>query len=343
MTVHVYSSFTFSYLNRARVLFETLKRHHPDWVLWAFVTDHAPSSFHFDPKAESFDKLVYVEELFGDETDQWLFGMDVVEACTAIKGKALTHIFETTGCEKVIYLDPDIAVFGSLQPISDLLEDNSIVLTPHQTDPESDNRAICDNEIASLQYGSFNLGFLAVKADSEGRRFANWWSDRLYDWCHDRLDIGVFVDQKWCNLVPCFFDNTKILRDPGYNVASWNISQRKLTIDQTGTILVNGHPLRFFHFTKLGVVGDTMTKRYAQGNVEVYEIWWWYTHRVTQLTDSSIPNGWWHFGTYSDGEKIQKESRVVYRNRKDVRDKFPTPFRSGSDSFQNWVRLELAS
>ena len=31
MKVLVYSSFTFSYLNRARVLFQTLRRFHPDW------------------------------------------------------------------------------------------------------------------------------------------------------------------------------------------------------------------------------------------------------------------------------------------------------------------------
>lgn len=35
MKVLVYSSFTFSYLNRARVLFGTLRKFHPDWDLVA--------------------------------------------------------------------------------------------------------------------------------------------------------------------------------------------------------------------------------------------------------------------------------------------------------------------
>ncbi len=44
-----YSSFTFSYLNRARVLFQTLRRFHPDWELVALVTDRPPAGFLFDP------------------------------------------------------------------------------------------------------------------------------------------------------------------------------------------------------------------------------------------------------------------------------------------------------
>src|SRR5690606_8750999 len=131
-----------------------------------------------------------------------------------------------------------------------------------------------------LQYGVFNLGFVAVSNDSEGLRFASWWAERLFDWCHDRLDIGIFVDQKWCNLVPCFFDNVKISRDPGYNVASWNLSQRRISFSNKGELLVNDSLLRFFHFTKLGPIGDAMTERYAASNIEVYEVWRWYRDEI---------------------------------------------------------------
>ena len=37
MKVLCYSSFTFSYLNRARVLYSTLRRFHPDWELVALI------------------------------------------------------------------------------------------------------------------------------------------------------------------------------------------------------------------------------------------------------------------------------------------------------------------
>lgn len=257
MTVYAFSSFSFGYLNRARVLAKTLKALHPDWAFWAVIVDTSPEGLDFDPESEGFSGVLTAADLFGGQTDAVLFGHDIVEACTAAKGIAATHLLEKTDCEKLFFFDPDIALFNSMDEVVVLLDRFSIVLTPHQTDPEprENKQAILDNEIASLSYGVFNLGFVALANDAEGRRFAAWWAERLADWCWDRLDIGIFVDQKWCNLVPCFFDGVKILRDPGYNVASWNLSQRKMHFDAAGQAQINGRPLRFYHFTKLGPLG----------------------------------------------------------------------------------------
>jgi hypothetical protein len=338
MAIHAYTSFSFSYLNRARVLAESLRRHHPDWILWAVITDKEPAGFTFDLARENFDRVLTAETLFSEITDRWLFGMDVVEACTAVKGKALLRILDEPDCEKALYFDPDTAVFGPMEPMTRILDEASIALTPHQVDPDTEKLAIMDNEIASLNYGVFNLGFLAVRNDAEARRFASWWADRLAEWCHDRLDIGVFVDQKWCNLIPCFFDNVKVVRDPGYNVASWNLSQRKISISADGAILVNDVPLRFYHFTKLGPIGDTMTRRYAGENISVYEIWWWYRQRVEALTDPRIPRNWWFYGYYSTGEPIPKRARERYRADTTLHEAFPAPF---NDGFRDWAVINL--
>jgi hypothetical protein len=341
MAVHAFTSFSFSYLNRARVLASTLRRLHPDWVIWAVLTDKAPVGFEFDILIENFDQVVTAEDLFGSDTNRWLFGHDIVEACTAVKGRALQHILQDPTAEKVVYFDPDIAVFNSMDPVIDLLDTYAIVLTPHQLDPEAraDVQAIRDNEIASLDFGIFNLGFIAVSQHPEAHRFAQWWADRLFDWCHDRRDIGVFVDQKWCNLIPCFFDSVKVLRDPGYNVASWNLSQRTMSYDSDGRALINGQPLRFYHFTKLGPIGDAMTRRYAGDNTEIYELWWWYSQEVISATDPAIPKGWWHYGAFDNGTVIEKTVRELFRDRQDLRKTFNEPFATGPGSFFEWLKL----
>jgi hypothetical protein len=340
MSVHAFTSFSYSYLNRARVLARSIRRHHPDWTLWAVLIDKVPDGFEYDLSKEEFDCLLTVEELFPEYTNRWLFGHDIVEACTAVKGQALLRIMSEPSAEKVIYFDPDIAIFNKLDPLVNLLEENSIVLTPHQLDPEdpSDLQAILDNEVASLDYGTFNLGFIGVNQDPEAHRFAQWWAERLKDWCHDRLDIGIFVDQKWCNLIPCFFNSVKILRDPGYNVASWNLSKRTMSYDAEGVARINGEPLRFYHFTKLGPTGDTMTRRYAKENSEIYELWEWYRNEVIKATDFRIPKGWWHYGTYDNGESIDKSARELYRHRQDLRAAFPDPFMTGQGSFFEWLK-----
>lgn len=342
MAVHAYTSFTYSYLNRARVLATSLRRQHPDWVIWAVLTDRPPEGFALDLASEAFDRMITVEELYGDETEGWLFGHDIVEACTGVKGRAHLRILDEPDVEQVVYFDPDIAVFNSMDPVIELLRSHAIILTPHQVDPDPPDqiRAILDNEIASLDYGSFNLGFVATDAGVEAGRFARWWDERLHDWCHDRRDIGVFVDQKWCNLVPCFFDGVKVLRDPGYNVASWNLSQREMRFDAEGRALVNGHLLRFYHFTKLGPVGDTMTRRYAGDNDEIHELWWWYRNEVARFTDPAIPKGWWYYGSFDNGDAIQKPMRELYRSRKDLRAAFPEPRRTGPGSFHEWLEVK---
>jgi len=244
-------------------------------------------------------------------------------------------------CEKAVYFDPDIAVFNPMSQVIELLDTYDIVMTPHQIAPEprAAKTAIRDNEVTSLGYGAYNLGFIAVSTREEAHRFARWWADRLDDWCHDRRDIGVFVDQKWCDLVPCFFDNVKILRDPGYNVASWNLSHRTLRYSKDGEALVNGSPLRFYHFTKLGPVGDTMTQRYARDNTEIYELWWWYKQQVDNATDPRIPKGYWHYGSFDNGEPIPKKVRELYRHRTDLRAAFARP-RTASDGLFHWLKAE---
>ena len=341
MKVLCYSSFTFSYLNRARVLFGTLRRFHPDWELVALITDQPPEGFVFDPAAEPFDRVVWAHELDIPDYRAWLFKHDIVEACTAVKGPFI-HAACASGAEAVIYLDPDTALFGPLDPLVGWLETHDILLTPHLIDPNDDTLAILDNDLSALRTGIFNLGFVAIRTRGEGARFAKWWSERLLDYCYDEIGQGLFVDQRWCDHVPALFEKVKVVRDPGYNVASWNLSRRKVDIGKDGAITVNGAPLRFWHFTKLGPLGDVMTKRYAGTNYQVYEIWSWYRRQVTAATEAAIPGGWWAHGAYADGTPIEKPHRVLYRERPDLQAAFPDPFAAGYGSFKRWLEKAAA-
>lgn len=340
MKVLCYSSFTFSYLNRARVLYQTLRRFHPEWELVALITDRPPPGFVFDVEAEPFDRVVWAEELGVPAFESWLFKHDVVEVCTAVKGPFLHQACAGSGADAVIYLDPDTALFGSLAPLEVLLETHEILLTPHLTDPNWDAESIRDNDLSASRTGIFNLGFVAVRTTGEGARFAQWWNDRLLDWCYDDMASGMFVDQRWCDHVPALFDKVCVVRDPGYNVASWNLSTRTISIGKDGVIRVNGFPLRFWHFTKLGPMGDAMTRKYGARNFPVYEVWRWYRAQVAAETDLTIPEGWWAYGAYADGTPIEKAHRELYRARPDLQAHFPDPFRAGPSDYRAWLAAE---
>ena len=344
MKVLCYSSFTFSYLNRARVLFQTLRRFHPTWELVALITDEPPAGFAFDPADEPFDRVVWAQDLGIPDFQGWLFKHDVVEVCTAVKGPFMHQACNPKspwgGADAVVYLDPDTALFGSLEPLEAWLQTSDILLTPHLIDANDDPGAIQDNDLSASRTGIFNLGFVAIRTRGEGARFARWWNDRLLDYCYDDMPNGIFVDQRWCDHAPALFDRLKVIRDPGYNVASWNLSRRVVAVEKDGRLTVNGQPLRFWHFTKLGPLGDTMTKKYAGENFPVYEIWNWYKQQVGKVTDPAIPGRYWAYQTYSDGAQIEKAHRVLYRQRGDLQAAFPDPFDADDGGYRGWLRAE---
>ncbi len=102
-----------------------------------------------------------------------------------------------------------------------------------------------------LLNGIFNLGFIGVDSGDISTRFLNWWELKCKKLGFREQRSGLMVDQKWINLVPCYYDRVKILKHPGCNVAYWNLHERSITL-QNGNWYVNGNqPLIFFHFSGL--------------------------------------------------------------------------------------------
>lgn len=334
-----FTSATFSYLARAQVLCASVRRFHPDWHMVLVLTDQPPTGFS-EEEPYGFDEVIWSSSLdHVPSVDAWIFQHDIVESCTAVKGPALDLLLRRPGVEKVLYLDPDIAVFNSLDDLLGLLDKDDILLTPHQLRPDDTELAIRDNEMASLMYGIYNLGFVAVSARPEGQRFAAWWRDRLRDHCFDDIPRGLFTDQRWCDHVPALFDGVRIVKDPGCNVASWNLSQRTLDFTEEGVLTVNGSSLKFYHVTKFGPLGRTMTERYAGDNLPVYEIWDWYGRQLRERDSGQIPQGYWHYGVFEDGCQVSAAARALYRHREDLQRGFAQPYRVGPDSYHDWLRV----
>lgn len=337
-----FTSINFAYLPKARVLAESLKRHHPDWHFVLAMTDLPMAETGFSVDEEDFDEILWTTEYLNELGPSWFFSHDVVEVCTAVKGPLLRD-FCDRDFDHIVYLDPDTVVFSSLNTLLDELHRNDILLTPHQLTPECNEIAIIDNEICALNHGVYNLGFVAINAKDNGVLFADWWAARLRKYCVDEKERGIFVDQKWCDLVPALFEKVKVLRDPGFNVASWNLSNRVIDIDSSGDIKVNGSKLKFFHFTKLGPTGDVMTQRYAAGNFQVYELWSWYKASVARMTPKEIDLGSWALGRFSDGSRITNAHRALYRDREDLKAAFPDPYHASDEArgFLGWYEHEI--
>ena len=314
MTLEIFTSANLAYLPQASVLAESVRRHAPEARLTLVLVDALPETGSANARrlqSDLFDAVVTAEELIGSNHESWMFGYDVVEACTAVKGRALLRLLDRGNT--VLYLDPDTALFGPLAEVEEALGDCSVLLTPHQLEPVAIEGPAVEEEICTLAHGIYNFGMFGVSPSEEGRRFAEWWSSRLDELCVDDIERGLFVDQRWGDLVPSFFPNFSILRHAGVNFASWNLDQRHLSIDDRGDYLVNADPLVMYHFTKGLGIGYEVSKMKMANNPLVADLWRWYLERVEFFSTGLEPTRW-SYGYYRNGVAIPKSDRVMYRD-----------------------------
>lgn len=174
------------------------------------------------------------------------FKYNIIEFNTALKPHVASMLLRRY--QKVIYLDPDVYVFGSLDPLLDKLDKYDFLLSPHTLTPYPDD--LRPDVFDLLRFGAYNLGFFAARRAPNTQALIDWWDHCCQRDCWYEPALGLGVDQKWMDLVPAFFNNVHILRSPGVNVAFWNLHERVISKDGNGRWIVNGeHPLLFFHFS----------------------------------------------------------------------------------------------
>ncbi len=231
-----------NYLPQVRVLAESFRSTHPNGRIVALILDDVDEEV--DSGTEPFE-VWRLGDLGIDTEELHRMAMiyDLMEFATALKPWLLESILDS-GVPSVLYLDPDIQIFSALDHLGDLAAEHGIALTPHTTVPYPRDGKKTDEE-GILSAGIYNLGFIGVGQSS--RPFLSFWQERLRRDCVLDPESMLFVDQRWVDFVPGLYDHI-IVKDPGYNVAYWNLHGRSLR--WTGARYeVDGHPLGFFHFS----------------------------------------------------------------------------------------------
>ena len=323
--MHVFTSITANYLPKAAALAHSVKRVHPEATCHCVLSDELPRCP--SETTAAFDSIINIKDLPIGDLPRWTFRHRIVELCTAVKGTAFQHIAKQFGAERIYYFDPDIIVTSRLDDLERALDRNTILLTPHMTVPETDLQAILDNEHCCLRHGVYNLGFLAVRMTGQGRQFIDWWADRLRRFCYDEVPAGLFTDQRWVDLAPAFFDDIAIIRDPQYNVATWNLTHRRATGRVPYDVEINARPLVFYHFSGFDSGNQKiMLKRYGVDSPVLFDLRDWYISRCEELGQSVLGKMPCIYSTFNNGGPITDAHRLLYRQRDDLMRAFPDPF-----------------
>jgi hypothetical protein len=183
------------------------------------------------------------------------FKYDLAQYSSAIKPWAILWTFQNLKTTSVIFLDNDIWVSGSLQPILSHLRHRSVVLTPHYTVPApEDGRDQRDIEL--IKAGVYNSGFIGFSLSKTSIQFLTYWGERLRFYGYIDKEQGMFSCQTHLQFIPAFFDHDDyiVLRDPQYNVAYWNLHYTgaglHLGVDGLPH-LGDGRTVAFMHFSSI--------------------------------------------------------------------------------------------
>jgi hypothetical protein len=294
---------------------------------------------YFQPENENFD-LVGTDELDFPNKDSFCFKYNILELNTAVKPYFLSYLFEKYSTKKLIYFDPDILITEKVSHLFELLDNHSIILIPHITAPIE--VSFRPSELDLLQAGTYNLGFIGLAATPTTQRLLTWWQKRVYEQCLMAPERGMHVDQKWMDLVPNLFEEVFIIRQPGYNVAYWNLHSRTVDV-LDGRIRVNGEPCYFFHFS--GFDPSNISKvskhqnRFTLGDLGQAACLFERYRDLLLANDHEQTRKWpYAFGYFDNGVKIPDIARLVYHALGADRQKFGNPFSTSSaQSFFNWL------
>lgn len=299
-----------NYLPQVRVLQASLLAHNPQAKLHILLCEHPETCMALS------DELGHAFISPEKACPAWLqmaFYYEITEFNTALKPYFLEYLLGQ-GYGAVIYVDPDIEIFGSLAPVEHLLHENDLILTPHVCHPMPlDGLKPGIDEI--IRAGQFNLGFIGMTSSSEARHALRWWQDVCLEHCLFDSNHHYFVDQFWAAALPSFIQRFHCLRSPAYNMAYWNLFQRRLDLDGTHWLTDDGE-LRFFHFSGLKMDGPVLVSRHqnrvtAPQGSPLFNLISAYRTKIAACDWAPYAKPY-SFGRYTYGGEISQEERRAY-------------------------------
>lgn len=240
---------TTNYLYQANVLFSYAKRVHPELRPTVLVADVSKSALR--PVRHAFGSEVDVlccDDLGLDFLKAMRSYYTVLEFCSALKVLGLVHILQQE--DHCLFLDPDMMVLDSLrEPVLD--QPGEMVVCCHTFAPYPKDGA-APNDLELCWTGQINGGVLLTRNGPQGTPALDWLVDKTRNRWFIAPERGMYADQQWFSALPYFFrERTTLVSDRGVNVAYWNLHERPLRRDTTGTIvtLAEGGALRLMHFS----------------------------------------------------------------------------------------------
>jgi hypothetical protein len=294
---------------------------------------------YFDPAQEPYE-LILLRELDIPEPTRFRFGLTQQQLTYAATPYLIDELLER-GYDRVLFVKQESLVLGELATVASSLTPGGVGLTPHLVAPVESADAE-ERELMILLAGVFNAGLVAVAAGDASGRLLKWWQERVHRHCRYAVAEGMHYEQRWLDLAPAYFEEVRVLHDPGLNVGHWNLPDRRVRVTN-GSVHVDDHPCRLFRFSGYDADRPAAATRYSPRlqTSELGDAGIVFERYRSALLDArwaetrSWPYAYDHF---SDGVPIPEVARDIYRRLDEVA-RFGDPFDSnGHASFFSWLK-----
>ena len=326
------------YIANARVTAKSFRQHHPDIPFVLLLTDEVDG--YLDPSEEPF-QIWTLGDLDLPDVERFVFPYTDLEASYAATPFFLGQLL-ASGFERVVFLKQETLVLGVLTDLIDELDRHAFFVTPHLLEPTGSSDA-AEDELKILRAGVFNGGIIGASNAPDARSFLAWWKERTYRNCYLRSDAGLHFEQRWLDFLPARVSSTLIVKDPGINVAHWNLLDRRVRAEG-GEFTARGEPLRVFRFSGFEPERPDRVSRHSDLDVrdtaDAAEVFRKYHSMLVDAGHAETRTWPYAYGSFDNGVPIPDVARRIYRDLNNDGSRFGDPRRTAdaAGSFYHWLR-----
>lgn len=212
--------FDSAYLSRGLLLYDSLKRHMPEFHLYIFAFDTLSDTILRKLNLPDIT-VISLSEFENENLLAVKSSRTRAEYCWTCTSSVIDYVLIKYGLSSCTYLDADLFFYDSPEILlGELRNGKKILITEHRY---SWPARIFEQKRA----GRFCVQFITFSNEQESLRVLEKWRDKCIDWCYARYEDGKFGDQKYLDNWPVEYPNVHVLENQGGGVAPWNARQYK--------------------------------------------------------------------------------------------------------------------
>ncbi len=243
-TKHICTYFDKNFLPRGLALYDSISQFHKNFIFYVLTFDHETYEYLSGLgnsnmvliSHESYNKYFNTNPKNFDDRKQYYF--------SSTPNICLYILENFHAVDLLLYLDADVFLFNSLDPLYQEVEYASIAYCPHRT--------LNIFNLLAQNHGQYHVGVTFFRNLELARNCLNGWKSDCETW-HKGMQgyhLDYFSDQIFLDNWEDNYPGTMIITNIGVNAAPWNAGRYRVS-EVNDMYYLNDTPLLIFHFSAL--------------------------------------------------------------------------------------------